>query len=174
MASRCRSTSGLAGGDEMSGVRVLNRQQVMMNPPVHLWRGEGEKSPSPWGIRWSSTSREYSEDYGAVTGFIADVSHPLDLRRETDTGGKPYLPERTVEEWVEILRRKGLPVHILEPDRADDFVSLWDLYDGRDRDYTEATDMMQVLRSSGFDALVVREVGTSGKTYDAYGLIDRL
>lgn len=151
------------------GAKIISRQRIT-NP--EFWRGEGEKQSAPWGIRWVTPSREYASDYGTPTRIHADIAHPLDLRDVTDPHGKPYLPEKTVQEWVEILNEKGLRVHLLEPDRADDYVSLWDIYDGRDKDYTEATDMLKALRSSRYDAMIVKEVGTSGRTYDAYGLID--
>jgi hypothetical protein len=156
---------------------------------LKLWHGspadltgkylDPAKSLDSGAFSWLTPSRGYAAEYasgegGAVTRHEITIQNPLDLRAETTVDPPRWNQhaEKTLQEWVDLFRSRGVDAKLYDPDYAGETAKLWDLMHGGDIDFTRETNLGEALRASDYDALIVKEPhGIEGKPVDAYAIL---
>ena len=148
-----------------------------------LWHGSNEltgsidpsKTRDTGALSWLTPDKGYASEYGTPSRHDVLVRNLLDLRKETTP--TPEMQRfghatKTVQEWVDLFRSRGVDAKITDPDYADYDVKLWDLLRGGDFDATRATNLGQALRESPYDAMAVKETKASTRRpVDAYAIL---
>jgi hypothetical protein len=151
----------------------------MMERSKYYYHGDEHVSPSfseirdSAGIAWFAKDKKYAAQYGIPKRYSIKPSRILNLTDITK-GGKYGDIERTVVEWVELLRLKGLIVNILDANIIDVKVKLWDLLRGDDVTGADKfTDLIKALHRgnyNGVEWIEYRESAGAIKPFVSLGL----
>lgn len=139
-----------------------------------LWHGRRSNAQESKSVlSWFTPSRKYAQEYGQAEQVKVNLGKILDLRKEVIKPGETFEAERTVDEWVKILRAKGVDAKITDPKWADVDVKFWDLLHDADLNATKATNLSEALITSPYNSIATWERTPQNERVLAYGIVRR-